>query len=401
MYLKSKKFAAMFLACLMLLSTATACGKKKEEEKKPSEKTETPKNPETPEKKDEKIVFKDMIGREITLAKVAKRVMPNSPETIRLYCYIDGSQGLLGIPEIEKKIGPAGRPYAFANPDLLNLPVLGGYYHLENYEKILMEKPDVFITTATKDSAKCEKIQGQINAPVIVLDYGDKVIFEPKMYQSLEIIGKFTGKEDKAKKLIDYMESIKKDLQDRTKDIPESKKKTAYVGGLIWNGPHGIEGTRANYPLFDVVNVKNVVTETKEGHIDIDKEQLLKWNPDYIFLDLGSMHLIQEDYNKNKEYYRSLKAFKNGNVHAQIPFVACHVNVETALANAYYIGKVVYPENFQDVDIVKKSNEIFTNIVGKPVYEQLTNNNVSGYQKITLQDLDANKFYKPIIKKKN
>ena len=77
------------------------------------------------------------------------------------------------------------------------------------------------------------------------------------------------------------------------------------------------------------------------------------------------------------------------------------MNTSVPLANAYYIGKVVYPENFQDVDIVKKSNEIFTNIVGKPVYEQLTNNNVSGYQKITLQDLDANKFYKPIIKKKN
>ena len=55
MYLKSKKFAAMFLVAIMLLSTATACGKK--EDKKPSEKTENTENskkPETPEKKEEK-----------------------------------------------------------------------------------------------------------------------------------------------------------------------------------------------------------------------------------------------------------------------------------------------------------------------------------------------------------
>ena len=75
MYLRFKKFSIMLLACLMVLSTATACGNKKEEEKKTSENTESPKKPETPEKKDEKIVFKDMLGREITLPKVAKRVI--------------------------------------------------------------------------------------------------------------------------------------------------------------------------------------------------------------------------------------------------------------------------------------------------------------------------------------
>ena len=129
------------------------------------------------------------------------------------------------------------------------------------------------------------------------------------------------------------MESLKKDLNDRTKDIPEDKKAKVYAGGLAWNGPHGIEGTRENYPLFDVVNAKNVITGIgKNGLVEIDKEKILKWNPDFIFIDLASIDLIQNDYNQNKDYYKSLKAFKNGNVYAQLPFVWCNVNVDTAMA---------------------------------------------------------------------
>ena len=56
-----------------------------------------------------------------------------------------------------------------------------------------------------------------------------------------------------------------------------AQKAKVYAGGLAWNGPHGIEGTRENYPLFDVVNAKNVVTGIgKNGLVEIDKEKILK-----------------------------------------------------------------------------------------------------------------------------
>ena len=101
MYLKSKKFAAMFLACLMLLSTATACGKKKEEEKKPSEKVEE-KKPET--KKEEGLTIKDAAGRTVKLKGVAKRVVTDSPETLRFYSYINGIEGVVGVSVSDHRI---------------------------------------------------------------------------------------------------------------------------------------------------------------------------------------------------------------------------------------------------------------------------------------------------------
>lgn len=388
MYLKFKKPTAMFLAAIMLLSAATACGKK--EDKKPSEKTET-ENP----KKDEKIVFKDAVGREVTLSKVASKAIADSPNTLRLYSYVMGVEGLIGISPREVK-GSERRPYALAYRDeMLKLKHFGGNYAVENFEEVLLAKPDVFFSSSKESSAEYDKIQDKIGAPVVALDSGTGVVFDPKLYESITIIGKVMGREKRAKEVVDYMESLKKDLNDRTKDIPEDKKAKVYAGGLAWNGPHGIEGTRENYPLFDVVNAKNVVTGIgKNGLVEIDKEKILKWNPDFIFIDLASIDLIQNDYNQNKDYYKSLKAFKNENVYAQLPFVWCNVNVDTAMANAYYVGKIVYPEKFQDIDPIAKTNEIYKFLVGKPVYDEVAKTDFGGFQKITLEDLDSNKFFK-------
>ncbi len=49
-------------------------------------------------------------------------------------------------------------------------------------------------------------------------------------------------------------------------------------------------------------------------------------------------------------------------------------NYETILADAYYIGKVLYPEQFADIDPAVKADEIYRFVVGVPVYEQMNAN---------------------------
>jgi len=53
------------------------------------------------------------------------------------------------------------------------------------------------------------------------------------------------------------------------------------------------------------------------------------------------------------------------------------------IADAYYIGKVLYPEQFSDVDPEKKADEIFTMFVGKPVYTDLKGP-LGGFEKIEI-----------------
>ena len=58
----------------------------------------------------------------------------------------------------------------------------------------------------------------------------------------------------------------------------------------------------------------------------------------------------------------------------QISFRSSASNLETALADAYYAGTVIYPEQFADIDIAEKADEIFTMLLGEPVYDDLVEN---------------------------
>ena len=43
----------------------------------------------------------------------------------------------------------------------------------------------------------------------------------------------------------------------------------------------------------------------------------------------------------------------------------------TALADAYAIGKILYPAQFEDVELASKADEIYTFLVGKPIYKRM------------------------------
>jgi iron complex transport system substrate-binding protein len=41
------------------------------------------------------------------------------------------------------------------------------------------------------------------------------------------------------------------------------------------------------------------------------------------------------------------------------------------LTNAYAAGKILYPHRFTDIDLEKKADEIYTELVGRPVYKEM------------------------------
>jgi iron complex transport system substrate-binding protein len=331
----------------------------------------------------------DAIGREVVVPKEVNRIICSGPGCLRLIVYLNATDKVVGIEGFEKKKG-VGRPYILAHPELLDLPVIGNGGPGDigkgpNLEQTLKVKPDViFLTYVTKE--KADDIQQKTGIPVVVLSYGKLGTFSNEdLFKSLKIAGKILNKEDRAEEVIEFIKDCQNDLNNRTKDIPDDKKPTVYVGGVAFKGMHGIDSTQCKYPPFMAVNAKNVADELgKVGYIKIDREKLLEWNPDIIFIDEFSLKLIKEDYSKNPEFYNSLKAFKTGNVYGLLPYNFYMTNVGTALADAYYIGKVLYPERFNDINPEEKADEIYTFLVGKPVYEQMKKQ-FGGFKKLEFE----------------
>ncbi|CAB49918.1 iron ABC transporter substrate-binding protein [Pyrococcus abyssi] len=329
------------------------------------------------------VTIKDMLGRSVEVPKEVHRIVAVGPGCLRIIVYLNASDMVVGVEDFEKRYS-FGRPYIIAHPELKELPSIGpgGPGKLPNLEAIMELKPDVIFATYI-DERTANDIQEKTGIPVVVLSYGELSNFtDEELFNSLKLAGKILGKEERAEEVISFIKSVEEDLRKRTEGVKEKK---VYVGGIGYKGAHGIESTKADYPPFEVVHAYNVASVLGKGHKFIDKEALLKWQPEYIFIDEGGLKLILEDYKKNPDFYESLKAVKEGKVYGLLPYNFYATNIGTAMADAYFIGKVLYPDRFKDVDPVKKADEIYEFLVGKPVYKVLAEQ-FGGFGRIDLKN---------------
>ncbi|MFZ6030796.1 MAG: iron ABC transporter substrate-binding protein [Chloroflexota bacterium] len=319
----------------------------------------------------------DLLGRQVTIPSKVRRVIAIGPGALRLYVYAGSLEAIVGVEEMETG-DISGKPYMLANPQLAELPVigLGGPNNAPDPEKILAVRPDVIFSAYATDAA-ADELQAKTGIPVVVLSYGGKAfgtsaIFGKTVQDSLRLVGQISGTQSKAQAAIDFIEKARQDLDARTGDIPDADKPAVYVGGLGAKGTHGIESTQGQYALLDAIHAKNVVDETgQSGSLVIDKEKLLAWDPEVIFIDQGGYATVREDYQKSPNFYQALSAVQNGQVYSQLPYNYYATNLDTAIADAYYLGKVLYPTAFADVDPAQKADEIYQALLGQPLYAKM------------------------------
>ena len=95
------------------------------------------------------------------------------------------------------------------------------------------------------------------------------------------------------------------------------------------------------------------------------------------------MKLVNEDYKKNPDFYNSLSAVENKKVYSQPSYNWYTTNVEIAIADAYYAGTIIYPEQFKDVKVEEKADEIYKKFLGKKLYSDFVKEGL-GFGPITI-----------------
>jgi iron complex transport system substrate-binding protein len=330
----------------------------------------------------------DMSGRSVELQIPAAKVCAIGPGALRLACYTEAAGKVVGIENMEKRWG-TGRPYILAYPELLEMPVIGqgGPDSTPDPEALLSIGPDVIFAAYLVDASKANELQEKTGIPVVVLSYGELGTFDQQLLDSITLVGQLTGNEARSREVVNFIKGCQEDLNKRTSGIANNKKPTVYAGGISMKGTHGIESTQVDFQPFTAINARNVMDETgRKGSVMIDKEQLLQWNPDIIFIDESGWQMVQEDYAKNPGLYTSLKAVQNGEVYGYLPYNYYTTNVDTALADAYFMGKVIYPNSFKDVDPVGKAGEIYRFLLGKDTYERMSRD-FGGFKKLKFSGL--------------
>ncbi|MBU4526336.1 MAG: iron ABC transporter substrate-binding protein [Desulfomicrobium sp.] len=325
----------------------------------------------------------DAIGRSIDVPDKVERVICSGSGCLRLLTYLQAQNLAVAVDDIESKRNRFdSRPYALANPQFKDMPIFGQFRGQDNPELILTLDPQpqlIFKTFATMGHDPVE-LQAKTGIPVVVLDVGNLGPQRERFYSSLRLMGEVTGKSERAEELIAYFEAVIADLAARTAGIPETDRPSAYLGGVAYKGPHGFQSTEPGYPPFVFVKARNLAHEQGGAAKDVSntsvaKEQIVAWDPDYLFVDLstqqmgdgaGGLHELRTD-----PAYATLTAVREGRVFGVLPYNWYSQNYESILANAYFIGKVLYPDHFADIDPAVKADEIYSFIVGKPVFQAM------------------------------
>lgn len=328
----------------------------------------------------QQVTITDTINRTVQVPAKVTRTVALGPGALRLLTYLQALDVVVGVEAFEKR-RVMGRPYAMATPKLAQLPYAskGGASEINkkpDLEALLALKPQVIFATYMRASV-ANDIQKMLGIPVVVLSYGKSLgSFDDTIHQSLALAGKILQRQPRAQAVTQFIRQAQHDLKQRTRNLPAAQRASAYVGAISKRGAHGIESSEQNYAPFDWLGIKNLAKPFKPdsgSYVKLEKEALLKLNPPVIFIDSGGWKLVQADYAKNTAFYQSLQAFQNGTVYRLYPFNMYTTNIDTVIADAYAVGKALYPKQFSDIDIAKKADAIYQFLVGKPVYQQMQN----------------------------
>ncbi len=370
---------------LALIGGLAGCAK---QEEKPAEatqpvETETAKEPEkvsepetTPVQSDTvKIV--DMAGRELTIPADIKTIATPNVDAFRILVQLGAADKLIGVPSnmYGSKYSDVDTIEVQSWPKVKELEKVGGGPPGTeiNAEAIIALNPDVVISWSYGKRGNsiemAEQIQKQSGIPVICLNsISNAKNAEKELETAYKLMGKIAGKEERAEELIAYYKSEVKNAQ---KLIEGAEPKKVYM-----SNPKSILNRASTYLPIKQLKLNDVTKDMGKKGREVSKEQLLAWNPDIIFMQTPSkVYRIDMNEIEKDPTLQNVKAIKDGEYyHVKAYFMGW--DISTGLVDLYYMGKIAYPEQFKDLNMRQKGNEIlktFYNVDG--LYENLEINN--------------------------
>lgn len=316
-------------------------------------------------------VLEDSSGRKVHLPDSLHSVVALRSGALRLLCYM----GMAGrVAYIEGNETRRDVPYLMANPGLRDKPVIGAG---NNFDTELLAASDADLIIATfMSSTEADELQRATQKPVFVLEYGDMKENTGQLFKSIGLLGELFYSSGRADSLVRY---ISNSLEEFKKRSAGNVTVSAYTGGVAYRGSHGISSTEPGYPSYSFLSIENVAGSLGEvisspvnmqENAFIDIEQLLIWDPEYIFLDAAGETIWRTEIEKPL-LSATLQSFLSGKVYSVLPYNWYTTNYENILCNTWFIGSLVYPASFSDVDIEEKCRDIYRFFLGKDVYDEM------------------------------
>lgn len=247
----------------------------------------------------EEIKVIDHLGREVVFERPAEKIVSG---------YYITSSMLIALGLEDKVVGIEGKPqsrpiYKLSAPRFLELPTVGTMKEFD-LEGTASLNPDlVILSTRLKDSVDSLEKLG-----IKVIAVNPESMEE--LVETLDMIGKATGTEDRVNKLKSYYDEKTEEMK---KIVANRENKSVYFGG---NSDFLSTASAKMYQNTLITNAGgiNVAKDIEDTYWSkISYEQLINYNPDVIIGAAGASYTVDEI--KGDDKLKELNAIKNDEVY--------------------------------------------------------------------------------------
>lgn len=352
-------FKMLFIYLIFMLILFTACNEKQEE---------TPE--ETKENTSSSIIVVDYLGRKVEFSRPVKSIACGYAYTGHVVAMLGRGDDIVSVVDGLKR----DKVLTEMLPNIKNLPVPFSSGTI-NVEELLNSNPDVvFLKSDTGLNESVTEKLDKLKIPYVVIDFYSI----EEQINSISIIGKVIGEEEKAKQYVDFYLKAIKDTEEIISKIPQDQKVSVY---------HSVnEAVRTDIKESlpaDWIKVAGGINVSINDELktDGDKsyatlEQIYLWDPDLIIANEAGV----KDYILANEQWSSLKCVKTKNVY-QMPVGISRWghpgSLETPLA-IYWTAKLMYPEYFKEVKMEKITADYYLKFFNLKLNDEQINRILKG-----------------------
>ncbi|MFU0930423.1 ABC transporter substrate-binding protein [Kluyvera cryocrescens] len=302
----------------------------------------------------------DQLGRQVTLPDSVNRVVVLQHQTLNLLVQLNAADDIVGVlSSWKKQLGPE---FARFMPSIDKMSMPGDLTQV-NIESLLALHPQVVFVANYAPEPMIQQIQNA-GIPVVAISLredaaGEKNKMNPSMAdeerayneglkQGIRLIGEVVNRQAEASALIDYTFAARAKFNAPVAAIPPAEKVRVYMANPDLNTYGSGKYTGL---MMQHAGAMNVAAATVKGARQVSLEQVLKWDPQVIFVQDRYPEVIKQI--TTDPQWQAIDAVKNHRVWLMPEYAkAWGYPMPEALAiGELWMAKKLYPERYKDIDV--------------------------------------------------
>jgi iron complex transport system substrate-binding protein len=214
------------------------------------------------------IEITDQLGRAVKLDKIPQRIISLAPSNTEILFALGLADRVVGVTD-----------YCNYPPEAKQKPSVGGF-STPNMEKIVALSPDLVLATSIHQKQVIPSLEQQ---GITVFAVAPKTLDE--VLEAITLVGKITGEEKEAAKLVAGMRTRIKAVTDKTDSLSQEQKPKVFY--ITWHDPLMTAGSGTLHDeLIRKAGGLNIA-ENLTGYADISLEAVIEANPQVMVAGVG------------------------------------------------------------------------------------------------------------------